>query len=393
MKHNSIIKIKVTGKNVIRFIRRIINRKIELLEIKPIDNKTCELKIYEKDYDTLIKIKTIYEIEITEVYGLKKLKKIIKLNEYIISFTILGLIILIFLTNIIFEVEVIHNNSDIRNMLTVELAKYDIKKYKMVRSYKEIEKIKENILKDYSDYIEWLEIERIGTKYTIRVEERIKNKKEEKKVNQHIVSNSNAIIKKIEAESGEVVKNVDDYVKKGDIVISGFINLNEIIKEEVMAKGTIYGEVWYQVKTIVPNYYYEKKYTGKKNNVIVLKIFNHRLELFNFHKYKTKDIKEKTIIKNNLLPISLVKEIQKETNIEEKFYLKEEAIEKAYLETKEKIENELKEKEKIINIKKLQVKENNSKIEVEYFVSLYKNITETKKIEEGEMDVRNNKSI
>ncbi len=58
-----------------------------------------------------------------------------------------------------------------------------------------------------------------------------------------------------------------------------------------------------------------------------------------------------------------------------------EATKKALEEIKKKIEDSLNEKEYIISIKKLKVEENNSKIIVEAFVSVYKNIGERKNAE------------
>ena len=43
----------------------------------------------------------------------------------------------------------------------------------------------------------------------------------------NIVSNSNAVIKKIVAENGSIVREVNEYVNKGDILISSEIKLND----------------------------------------------------------------------------------------------------------------------------------------------------------------------
>ena len=48
----------------------------------------------------------------------------------------------------------------------------------------------------------------------------------------------------------------------------------------------------------------------------------------------------------------------------------------------DEIEKDLNEKEYIIDIKKLKVSENNSKIKVDFFVSVYKDITEVLEIVE-----------
>ena len=69
---------------------------------------------------------------------------------------VIGSIIFYCLTNIIFDVEVIHNDKDFRELVLTELDKEGISKYHFVVSYQRKEKIKENILKKYHDKIDWL---------------------------------------------------------------------------------------------------------------------------------------------------------------------------------------------------------------------------------------------
>ena len=218
------IKLKITGRKPIRLIQKLNKKNIEMWDIKQINKNEINFIIYQKDYEEVIKNKTIYSVETINYYGPKKIKDTIKKHDIFLTCLLLGLVLLIFLTHIIFKVEVIHNDKKIRNMLLNELKKYDIKPYKMVKTYDEIETIKKQILTKYQDEIEWLEIERNGTKYTVRVEERIKNKQEKETPNQDVVAKYNAVILEIDAESGDIIKKVGDYVKKGDVIISGNIN-------------------------------------------------------------------------------------------------------------------------------------------------------------------------
>ena len=57
---------------------------------------------------------------------------------------------------------------------------------------------------------------------------------------------------KKDAEIGEVVREINDYVKPGDIIISGEIKLYDQVKDVTSAKGKVYGEVWYQTKVTYP---------------------------------------------------------------------------------------------------------------------------------------------
>lgn len=305
----STVKVNIKGKNVDRFIRKLITLKIELLELNQISYKEINIKVYKKDYEKILEIKTIYETEIIDSYGLIKIKKILKMNQILIMSLILGIILLIFLSNIIFSIEVVHTNKDVRNLVLESLNEHGIKKYHFKKSYQQIQKIKNQILMDYKDKIEWLEIEQIGTKYQIRLEIRkITNVKESKNV-QNIVAKKDAIIKKIEAKSGEIIKDTNDYVNKNDIIISGSINLNEETKDIIRAEGKVYGEVWYMITTEYPLHYYEVKNLNEEKDVYVIKFLNKNFEL-TMDKYNQKQIKEKEIISHPLLPLKLVKQNQ-----------------------------------------------------------------------------------
>ena len=140
------VKIKITGKNCIRLIQRINKQQIEMWNINYISRNEITLIIYEQDLETINQLNTIYKIEVISYHGPNQLKKQIKNNQILLYFLALGIILLIFLTNVIFKVEVIHNDKKIRDLITNELKKYDVKPYKMVKTYEEIQLIKKKIL-------------------------------------------------------------------------------------------------------------------------------------------------------------------------------------------------------------------------------------------------------
>ena len=381
-KLKSKIRVKVTGRKVEYFLKRLMSYKIELLDIKINSYKEVILLIYKRDYERLKQLKSIYELEIVNYEGILKLKQIININKFIIFFSLLGLAILIFLSNVIFKVEVIHNDKSIRTLLIKELANYEIEPKKLKKSFKEIEKIKKKILEKHREKIEWLEIENIGTKYIVKVEERkiIDIKKDY--IKQNVVAKKSAIIKKVFAKNGVIVKNVDDYVKAGDVIISGEILLNETIKDTIKAEGEIFGEVWYNIKVEYPYIYSEKKMTGNKNSVYAIKFLNKTLELFNFNKYKDKIIDEEILLNHIFLPISFVKQKQTEIEIIEYVATEEEAINKALEKGRMQIKSQLNDNEYIISEKQLKVDIKESKIVLDIFYAVYENITDYMEIKE-----------
>lgn len=385
--------LKITGKNVSRFIRKLIIQKIELLKVDDINHNEVRITIYKKDYNKVIEQKTIYEIDFLESHGIIHIKKIIKFHKVFIFFLFIGLIILYILSHMIFSVQIVHTNHEIRDILTNELSSFGIKKNHFKKSYKTVKKIKKKILERHKDKIEWLEIENIGTKYIVRVEMRKlkEEKKETKKVD--IIAKKDAVIKQIVAESGEIIKKENDYVKKGDIIISGNVFLNDKWMASTRASGKVYGEVWYNVKVSYPYIYYEEYLTGKKNTVYTFKFLNKRIELFNVKPYKEKNIQSKVLLKNNILPISLEKEKQSQKKVIRQILTEEEATIEAVKVARKKMQRNLSKKEHIISEKKLKVNVKDSKIVVDMFFTVYEDITDTREVEEIQDESEKQKKI
>lgn len=378
----NVVLLEIKGKNLERFIHRLASQNIEILDLRYPKVNTVQIKVYSKDLDKIEEIKTIYEISVLDTFGMIKIKKKFNKSRVFFFVLILGICFLYFLSHIIFDIEVVHTDKNLRNLLLKELDNYGVSKRSFKKSFHQLERIKKEILERHKDTIEWLEIENVGTKYIVRVEERKINQEITETEPRHVVAKKSAILKKIVADSGEVIKNINDYVQEGDIVISGEIKLNEEIKNITRAGGKIYGEVWYQTKVEFPYFYKESFRTGKKKTVYTIKFLNFRFELFNFHPYQKKEITETTIWKHFLLPFSFVKEVQEEKRVTENIYTEEEAIEKAEELGRKKMEEQLKEGEEILVEKNLKVEIKESKIEVDLFFTVLEDITSYRKIEE-----------
>ena len=105
-------KIKITGKNPNYFVRELIKRKINIYDLKA-KSKEVYIIIDINDYSKIKEIKTSYKIEIVERIGPTKYKYLIKKN-YIFCLFFLGAIFLnIFLSNIIFSVDIVHTKKNI----------------------------------------------------------------------------------------------------------------------------------------------------------------------------------------------------------------------------------------------------------------------------------------
>lgn len=376
-KFDSIVKINVRGRNINRFIKRIVKQKINIIKLIPISYKEVELIIYYKDYLILKKYKSIYEIKIIKKYGRLRLKELIKSNYIILLSILLGIVLISFLSRIIFDIQVIHSNKEIINLVTKELNNYGIKKYSFKKSYQSLEKIEDKILKDNKDKLDWIEIIENGTKYIIRVEERIIVKSDNKSNFQDVVTSKNAVITKIYAISGEKIVKPNTYVSKGTTVISGTMILPNEEKVLLHAEGKVYGEVWYKINVDYPYHHYTEKRTGKKRNNLYVSFLGKRIS---FNDYKTFSSRKKILFKNNLLPISLNFETQYETKKNDIIYTEDEALNKAIIVGKEKLKKENKKIESIKSVKVLKEDTDGKNIKVSLFISAIEDVTATKEI-------------
>ena len=379
-KFKSKVALKIKGKNINRFIKRLTTRKINILSLKYINDNEAKIIIYKKDYEEVLKVKSIYEVLEEDVFGYLKIQRTLKINKHLIIFLLIGYLIFLTLTHMVFDIEVVHSNKDIRNLITEELKENGITKYTFKKSYQELNKIKEKILNDHPDEIEWLEIETQGTKYIVRVEEREIVRETENNNPRNIVAKKDAVIKKTIASKGDIVRNTDDYVKKGDIIVNGEIMLEDKSMGKVKAEGKVYGEVWYVTKTQYPFVYYEEKETGNTKENYAIKFLNKDIEL-SLKKYKNKKCEENVLLSHPLLHIKLVYQKQKEIKVISQILTFDEALVKAEDYATKKIEKNLRQDEYIIRSKYLKSSVKESTIEVEMFFAVYEDITSYQEIE------------
>jgi len=385
-KIESSVKVVIEGKNINNYIKRLIKEKINIINLKYINYNKVEIIIKYSDYLKLKDNRSIYKLKIIDKYGKIKFKDKIKNNYILLLSLIIGIFIIIFLSNIIFNIEIIHTNKDIIELIEKELKNYNIEKYEFKKSYNEIEKIEDKILENNKTKLEWIEIEEVGTKYIIRIEERKIKENNKNTKYQNIVMEKSGMLKKIIATSGEKTKEINTFAPKDSVVIKRIITKpnGELIYTK--AEGTVYATVWYTIDIEYPYHYKEEILTGNKKEVLYIQFLNKKISLFHFNKYKNFQSEPNIIIYNNILPLKLIKEKQYEVKIIDEIYTEDEVINKAIELSESRL---LSSNSKIISIDNVSVisKENlDSKIKLKLFLSVTEDVTTIKEIEKEEID-------
>ena len=378
---NSYVKINICGKNPRLFIKRLMSYNIQFKKLKEVNRNNITVIISYDDYKKINEKSSIYDICILKLYGPIKLSCFFKNNKIFIICFIISTMFLFLLNNIIFDIDVIHNDEKLRNLIEEELKSYNVKKMKFIPNYDKISTIKKKIINKNKDKIEWIEIKPHGNKLIVKVAEKRLNKKQENLPKRHIIAKKSGIITKVEAQNGVILKKKNDYVNKGDILISGDIIKDETVKGQVVAKGVVHAETWYKVSAEYPLYYKQTIYLDEIKNNVIFKVFNKEYALRkNYAKsHLEKEIK---IVNSKIFPFEISMEKQRKTKTVKQKLSVEEARKKAIELTTSKIKARLKSDEYIISKKTLNFYAKDSKIVMDIFYKVYENITDYSNVDE-----------
>ena len=371
---DKLVKIRIKGSNINSYLKRVIKKKIRIVGLVPISYREVHVILKDTEYKKLLKLKSIYEIEVMDNLGIKRLESTVKKNFWLICFMMLGLMVIMLLSRMIFSIDIIHSDKAIRELVGDELKRHGIVLYSFKLNYDELNKIKEIILEENKDVLEWLEISVYGTKYIVRVEERKLNNEETGFRYQSIVSKKDAVINRVEAIGGEKVRGVNEYVKKGEEIISGYIIKPDGTKIPTMAKGIVHGEVWYEVEVDYPIVYRETSYTGNSKTVYALYFFDKRYGLFDFDHYRSFEVKSDVLVSSEFPSIRFVKEKQHEVIIRDEVYTEDMVKVKALDYIKDKLMRDNSDIIEISDVKILNSNSDEDSIKLELFVRVIEDI-------------------
>ena len=382
--------IKIEGRRPNSLLSLLIILKIPFIKKKETKDYLI-LEIEEEYFQKIKKLAPTYEITILKRTGKAYLIHLYKTKKIFLYSIIFAFLVIVLLTNIIFSVRVVETDKEIKDMILTDLRENGITRFRFKVSYKRKEAIREKILEKEKNYLEWLEIEEIGTMYQVKVIRRINNPKEEELKPRSIVAKKKGRITRIEADYGEVTTKKNDVVDKGDTLISGLIKNKEEIKTKVAARGKVYAEVWYQVNLNLPTIYQEEIKTGKKKNTLEIIFLDKNIFISELFKYNNSISKETVLYNNPLIPFRISFTKKEEIKLKQVAYQEDKTLKKikklAVDKLKQRIGNDI----KILAINVLKKKASADKIEVELFFKVEEDITSYESLENIDITLENQK--
>ena len=379
------VNILVEGYFVEKFINICNKQKIFLWNLKRSKTTIIYANVSIKDFKKLKPIaqKTKCKIKIKSKKGLPFIFNKYKKRKIFVIGLAMVLITIFTLSKFIWNIEVI-GNEKINADEIIQIANENNLKIGKFKNKVDTKKII-NKLRLERDDIAWIGIEIKGTNAIIKIVESIPKPNiidDEEFCN--IVATKDAIIKKISAQNGTPVVKEGEIVKKGTVLIAGWLEGKYTGTRYVHATGSVQGKVWYTQKERIYFRQQKKEQTGNVENKYSLNINNFKIN-FNkgvskFKNYDTIETNKKVkLFSNFYLPIELIKITNTEVNITDITYTLEEAknigIEKAKQELNNKIEN-------LDNILSIQINDSQTSqyIEVEVTYEVLENIGTKEKI-------------
>lgn len=373
------VNIIVEGFFVERFINICRNKEINLWDIKRDKATLLYAKVGIKDFKRLREIakKSKVKIKIQKKKGIPFVINKYKKRKPFIIFLLLILIGIIAMSNFVWNIEISGNeeiaDEEILQVLEEEGLKLGTLKSK-ISTVSIINKIR---LK--RDDIAWIGITIKGTNAIVELKETNKAPEiidEDEYCN--IIANKECMITKISVQNGTAVAKVGDIVKKGDVLVVGYLEGKYTGIRYVHSMANIEARVWYSKKVKVPLNQEVKSTTGNEETKYSLQIKKFKINFYKtlskFKNYDTINESKKIMLFSNFyLPIEIIKTTNKEYDVKDVTYTEEELTNKTTLEIEKELEQEIEEKDNIIN-KQINTNKIEGYIEVEVIYEVLETI-------------------
>ena len=349
------LKISVKGYYIERFINICKNNKITIWNLKRKNSIELNLNVRIKEFKEICKIakKTGCKIKIKNKKGIPFLLHKYKKRKIFFILLILLVLIIGLSSCFVWNVEIKEENGYELENIREDIEKAGLKSgvFKGKINTKEII----NKIRLERKDIAWMGIELKGTNAIVKL---VKSDEKPDIINEdeycNIISDKEGIITKISVQNGTANVKVGDTVKKGDILVNGWMEGKFTGIRYVHSLAEIEAKVWYTESIKIPYKVTETRYTGNEEEKYGIKFNNFQINFTKkYSKFKIYDTIETEnkikLFSDFYLPISIVKTTYKEQEKIEKTYSVEEAKNIGIKQLEEKLDEKIENKDNIVN--------------------------------------------
>lgn len=379
------VTVKIEGGSLERFLNKLIREKVQIWNVNRIDYHTVIFQMFIKDIPQLREAVHFHPVKVRFIkksglpFSLKRMKK----NTGFVLGAVIAVFIIFLLSNMIWKIEIKGASPEVEYKITNQLKQLGVKKGGFQFFIDDPETLQRK-LSAMNEEITWIGVDLKGTTYHFQVVE--KEQPEVKKENgpQHLVAKKEAVIVDYFVEKGQPVVSINDFVKPGQLLVSGIIG-KENQPEFVSATGKIFGKTWYDTEVEVHLKNKFELLTGKEKKTTAIKIGNFLIPIWGFHKEQFKneqrEQEEKTLkFLKWTLPIGIKKTTIREVEIHEKLYTEKEAKGLALSIAKRNLSESIPKDAKIVDEKVLHENVENGKLKLLISYDVIENIAKEEPI-------------
>lgn len=385
------VTVKLIGIGGERIINELIRQRIIIWNVKRISDNEITFQMFIKDIRSLRQALRINRVKVRFIKraGFPSWLKRFRKNIGLFIGGLVALIIITILSNMIWKVEIEGASPDLEYKMIKQLKEMGVKIGGFQFLVDDPEGIQRKLTAMNED-VTWIGVELNGTSYHFQVVEKEQPDEVKKTSPRHLVAKKEAIIVDYFVEKGEPVITINDFVKPGQLLVSGLIG-REDAKQKVSAKGEILGKTWYTTEVEVDLTTEFELLTGEESKRTSIDFGNFSIPIWGFSsaKYKHKQVEEN---KHELqflkwkLPVSITNKTIKEVEVHEKTYSTKEAKKLAQEIARKDLQRLFSEEAKIIDEKILHEKVENGKLKLLISYDVIENIAKEAPIIEEEQE-------
>ena len=378
-KYYGYVTVKIEGKGLERFINKLVKENIRIWNVKRQNQESITFQMFVRDVPHLRSANHYHRVKLRflKKSGLPFYTKRLKRNTGFIAGAVIALLIITSLSKMIWHDEIHGESPETEYKLSNQLKQLGIRKGGFQFLVDDPETLQRK-LSGRNEEITWIGVEVRGTTYRFQVVEKERPEQQKKKGPQHLVAKKEAVIVDYFVEKGQPVISVHEFVKPGQLLVSGLIG-KEKEPDFVSAKGKVLGKTWYDTKVEVKLKNKFKVLTGNDVRKKAIKIGSRQIPVWGFeneqYKYKQTEVDEVPLkFLKWTTPVSFIKMTVREVEVKNKTYTEKEAKKLALSLAKKNLMETIPEDADIIDEKVLHEKVENGKLKLLVSYDVIENI-------------------
>ena len=248
------VRIKIRGNAAERFLNLLKQNNIDFWDVEKLDEEVYAT-ILVKSFKKLIPLRRKLRVRIKMLYkkGFPFLKHKYRKRIGLVLGLVLFLVIINSLSNFIYSIEINGGSEETRAKVGRNLEEMGVKRGLSFKD-KDFFVLSQQLVLNTNE-LSWASINKVGAKIFVNINERtIPQAVEDKKTPYNIIAAKDGKIKAIEALTGQRVVVIGEYVFKGDLLISAFVETKKegLTQRIEHATGRVVAETETDITFFVP---------------------------------------------------------------------------------------------------------------------------------------------